>query len=266
MGIGFLGAGKMATALASGWKDAGLALRSTWMASDVSENARLAFAAATGFSSVSTNREVLNHCRTIILAVKPQAMPALMQEIRPFVTPDHLFLSIAAGISLDNLIHGLETTRVIRVMPNTPALIKESATAYTCASGARTEDRELVSKLFGAVGQAHLVPESFMDAVTGLSGSGPAFVFMMIEAMSDAGVRVGLPRDIATSLAAQTLLGAAKMVLENKGQPGILKDMVTSEGGTTIAGIHALEKGGLRAALMDAVVAATNRSRELGKS
>lgn len=266
MGIGFLGAGKMATALASGWKDAGLALRSTWMASDVSENARLAFASATGFSSVSTNLEVLNHCSTIILAVKPQGMAALMQEIRPFVTPDHLFLSIAAGISLETLIHGLETTRIIRVMPNTPALVRASATAFTCGSGVHPEDREMVIKLFDAVGQAHMVPESYMDAVTGLSGSGPAFVFMIIEALSDAGVRVGLPRDVAMSLAAQTVLGSAKMVLEKKEHPGVLKDMVASPGGTTISGIHALEKGGLRAALMDAVVAATNRSRELGNS
>src|SRR5262249_41126719 len=134
------------------------------------------------------------------------------------------------------------------------------------AAGVTTEDIDLVNRLFNAVGKAYRLPEYLLDAVTGLSGSGPAFVYVMIEALSDGGVRVGLPREVATGLAAQTLLGAARMVLETGLHPGELKEMVTSPGGTTIAGLHALERGGLRAALMDAVEAAARRATELGKS
>jgi pyrroline-5-carboxylate reductase len=150
-------------------------------------------------------------------------------------------------------------------MPNTPCLVGASASAYSPGDKATAEDIDVVDRLLNAVGRALRVPESLLDAVTGLSGSGPAFVYLIIEALSDGGVRVGLPRDVATVLAAQTVLGAAKMVLETGAHPGALKDMVASPGGTTIAGLHALERGGLRAALMDAVEAATRRATELGK-
>jgi pyrroline-5-carboxylate reductase len=150
-------------------------------------------------------------------------------------------------------------------MPNTPCLVGASASAYTPAETATAEDVELVDRLLNAVGRAFRLPESLLDAVTGLSGSGPAFVYLMIEALSDGGVRVGLPREVATALAAQTVLGSAKMVLETQAHPGALKDMVASPGGTTIAGLHALERGGVRGALMDAVEAATRRATELGK-
>jgi pyrroline-5-carboxylate reductase len=150
-------------------------------------------------------------------------------------------------------------------MPNTPCLVGASAAGIAAGPGASRDDAALVERLFNAVGKAFVLPEHLLDAVTGLSGSGPAFVYVIIEALSDGGVRMGLPRDVATALAAQTLLGSAKMVLESGQHTGALKDAVTSPGGTTIAGLHALERGGLRAALMDAVEAATRRATELGK-
>jgi pyrroline-5-carboxylate reductase len=153
---------------------------------------------------------------------------------------------------------------LIRIMPNTPCLVGASASGYSAGEAAMPDDVALVDRLMNAVGRAFPVPESLLDAVTGLSGSGPAFVYVMIEALSDGGVRVGLPRQVATALAAQTVFGAAKMVLETGQHPGVLKDMVASPAGSTIAGLQALERGGLRAALMDAVEAATRRSAELG--
>jgi pyrroline-5-carboxylate reductase len=191
-------------------------------------------------------------------------MSQVLQELRHVVTPAHLVVSIAAGISLESLERGLGAgRRLVRVMPNTPALLGEGASGYSLGAHALASDEDVVRSCLLAVGRAYRVPESLLDAVTGLSGSGPAFVYVMIEALSDGGVRVGLPRDIATALAAQTVLGAARMVLETKEHPGVLKDQVTSPGGTTIAGLHALERGGFRAALIDAVEAATRRSAEL---
>jgi pyrroline-5-carboxylate reductase len=245
--LGFLGAGKMATALARGWIDAGLAAAGRIVASDPIPAAREAFAAVTGARAAADNHEVVAGSELLVIAVKPQSMAGLLAEIQPAVTARHLVVSIAAGIGLKALAEGLgPDRRMVRVMPNTPCLVGASAAGY-------------------AVGRAFRLPEHLLDAVTGLSGSGPAFVYVMIEALSDGGVRVGLPRDVATALAAQTVLGAAKMVLETGDHPGVLKDQVTSPGGTTIAGLHALERGGLRAALMNAVEAATQRATELGK-
>ena len=204
--------------------------------------------------------------QAIVLAVKPQSMPQVLAELRPLVGPDHLIISIAAGVTLSAMTDGLGSNRrLVRVMPNTPALLGEGASGYCMGSATKPEDEATVRLCLDAVGRSYRVPEHLLDAVTGLSGSGPAFVYLMIEALSDGGVRVGLPRDIATALAAQTVLGAAKMVLETGLHPGVLKDQVTSPGGTTIAGLHALERGGLRAALMNAVEAATSRSQELGR-
>jgi pyrroline-5-carboxylate reductase len=175
-----------------------------------------------------------------------------------------LVVSGAAGISVASLAAGLgPEARVVRVMPNTPALVGEGAAAYCLGPGVSPEDEALVLRLLESVGIARRVPEGLMDAATGLCGSGPAFVYAMIEALSDGGVRVGLPRDLATAMAAQTVLGAARMVLETGLHPGVLKDQVTSPGGTTIAGLHALERGALRATLIDAVQAAALRSAEL---
>jgi pyrroline-5-carboxylate reductase len=264
--FGFLGAGKMATALAKGWVGAGLASREHLLASDPLLQARQTFSDETGVPAVADNREVVAGSDLLVLAVKPQSMGALLAEVRPAVGPRHLVVSIAAGIPLRQLAEGLGSDRrLVRVMPNTPCLVGASASAYTPGEKATADDVALVDRLLNAVGRAYRLPEHLLDAVTGLSGSGPAFVYVIIEALSDGGVRVGLPRDVATALAAQTVFGAAKMVLETGLHPGVLKDMVTSPGGTTIAGLHALERGGLRAALMDTVEAATRRSAELGK-
>ena len=236
------------------------------VASDPVPQARQSFAAETGSHVTADNREVVQASDLLVLAVKPQSMPSLLQEIRPAVTPHHLVVSIAAGITLKQLADGLGADRrLVRVMPNTPCLVGASASAYASGEAATTDDVALVDRLLKAVGVAFRLPENLLDAVTGLSGSGPAFVYVMIEALSDGGVRMGLPRDVATALAAQTVFGAAKIVLETGAHPGVLKDAVASPGGTTIAGLHALERGGLRAALMDAVEAATRRSAELGK-
>lgn len=265
--IGFLGAGQMATALARGWLAAGLIDRATAVASDPHPPAWTRFAADTGIRVVDTNPAVLAACPVVVLAVKPQVMPAVLSEIRPHVTSDHLFVSIAAGFTLDQLAAGLGgDTRIVRVMPNTPALVGASASAYAAGLAATPEDAALVGKLLGAVGIAYPVPEKLLDAVTGLSGSGPAFVYVFIEALADGGVRAGLPRDVALKLAAQTVFGSAKMVLETGTHPAALKDAVASPGGTTIAGLHALERAAFRAAAIDAVTAAANRATELGKT
>lgn len=257
----------MATALARGWLRAGLVRADGLAASDSAETARQAFQAATGTPARADNRKVIETSDVLVLAVKPKDMAALLADIKPAVTNRHLVISVAAGITLRQLADGLGSDRrLIRVVPNTPCLVGASAAAFTAGSNATTEDVALVEGLLNAVGRAFRLPESLLDAVTGLSGSGPAFVYLMIEALSDGGVRVGLPRDVATMLAAQTVFGAAKMVLETGEHTGVLKDRVASPGGTTIAGLHALERGGVRTALIDAVEAATRRATELSES
>jgi pyrroline-5-carboxylate reductase len=263
--IGFLGAGKMATALAKGVIEAGWVKASQVRASDPSEGARAAFARETGAKCGVSNVEVVAAARVVVLAVKPGNVADLLEEISADFTADHLLISIAAGVPIAKLESGLGgEARVIRVMPNTPALVGLSASGFAAGKHARAEDAALARKLFSSVGLAFELKEGLLDAVTGLSGSGPAYVYLMIEALSDGGVAAGLPREAATKLAAQTVLGAAKMVLETGLHPGELKDMVTSPGGTTIEGLHALEKAGVRGALMDAVRAAAEKSRKLG--
>jgi pyrroline-5-carboxylate reductase len=265
--IAFLGAGKMATALARGWIAAGLLSPENCRGSDPVAAAREGFAAETGGACGCDNREVVESSAVLLLAVKPQNMAELLAEIAPVVTGQHLVISIAAGITLDRIAAALGANRrIVRVMPNTPCLVGASASAYALGKGVGPDDVSVVERLLNVVGVAFRLPEHLLDAVTGLSGSGPAFVYAVIEALSDGGVRVGLPRDVSTTLAAQTVLGAARMLLETGLHPGVLKDQVASPGGTTIAGLHALERGGLRAALMDAVEAATKRSQELGRS
>lgn len=263
---GFLGAGKMATALVSGMIRAGAASPASIRAGDPLPSALAALAESRGIIACASNQDVLECSDVIVLAVKPQNMDELLAELQPGIRPDHLVISIAAGVTLDRIAAFLgPDCRLARVMPNTPALIGEGASGFCLGPNATNEDERIVRSCLDSVGRAVRVPESLLDAVTGLSGSGPAFVYMMIEALSDGGVRVGLPRDVATLLAAQTLAGAARMVLETGLHPGQLKDQVTSPGGTTIAGLHALERGGLRAALIDAVEAATLRSRQLAE-
>jgi pyrroline-5-carboxylate reductase len=263
--IGFLGAGQMATALAKGWLTSGLTDSSSCQASDPVPEARRRFTEQTGISSTIDNKALVAASDVVILAVKPQSMRSLLEEVGPQVTDKHLLISIAAGIKLEQIAQLLgDTRRIIRVMPNTPCLLGASATGFAAGPHAKPEDVQLAEKLFNTVGKAFAVAETLLDAVTGLSGSGPAFVYVMIEAMADGGVRMGLPRDIALTLAAQTVTGAAQMVLQTGQHPGVLKDAVASPGGTTIAGLHALERGGFRAAMMDAIEAATKRSTELG--
>jgi pyrroline-5-carboxylate reductase len=262
---GYIGAGRMATALVEGMIGRGVATPGRILASDPSESARQLLADRAGIRTSASNVEVASQADVVVLAVKPQVIGTALAEVAPALGAGKLVISIVAGVTTASLRAGLGgSARLVRVMPNTPALVGAGASGYCLGEGATPADEALVRRLLEAVGRAYRVPESLIDAVTGLSGSGPAFVYAVIEALSDGGVRAGLPRDVATPLAAQTVLGAALMVLETGLHPGALKDQVTSPGGTTIAGLHALERGGLRAALMDAVEAAARRAGELG--
>ncbi|HEX7652452.1 MAG TPA: pyrroline-5-carboxylate reductase, partial [Verrucomicrobiae bacterium] len=204
--------------------------------------------------------------QVLFLATKPDQVPAVLQEISGTITKEHLIISIAAGVTLAKMEAALPAdARVIRVMPNTPALVGAGASGYALGKNATAADGAIANKLLSAVGIAMAVKENLLDAVTGLSGSGPAYVYQFIEALSDGGVAAGLPRDVATRLAAQTVLGGAKMVLDTGMHPGVLKDQVTSPGGTTIEGLHELESGKLRGTVMSAVRAAADKSRKLGQ-
>ncbi len=266
LSLGFIGAGKMATALAAGFIRAKLVAEQQVLASDPNEAARGDFANQTHSRATESNAEVAKFARVLVLAVKPGQVREVLSQIRSAFTADHLLISIAAGVPLATLELGLPAgARVIRVMPNTPALVGESASAFALGSCARREDGALTQRLLGSVGLAFELKEPLLDAVTGLSGSGPAYVYLMIEALSDGGVAAGLPRDIATRLAAQTVLGSGKMVLETGLHPGALKDMVASPGGTTIEGLCELEKGGFRGTVISAVRVAAEKSRKLGQ-
>lgn len=257
----------MATALAGGLIASGFTTAENVFASDTFDSARESFARETGAQVVESNLTIMEQAEVIILSVKPHHVADVLEEIQGPFTNQHLIVSIAAGCPLSLFIEKLgASARLVRVMPNTPCLVKEGASGFARGGQATEEDARLVESLLSTVGVAVEVPEMQLDAVTGLSGSGPAYIYQVIEALSDGGVRMGLPRQIAIQLAAQTVKGAAEMVLETGEHPGTLKDAVTSPGGTTIAGIHALEAGGLRHSLMNAVSAATERSIELGKN
>jgi len=264
--LGILGAGKMAGALARGFVSAGLATADSILASDPYEGARAAIGKDARIKTTAANSDVLKFADVLVLAVKPDQVNSVLAEARPLFTDKHLLISIAAGVTLARMEAALPAgARIIRVMPNTPALVGASASAFAVGKSATVDDAQLVQELFSSVGVAFQVKESLLDAVTGLSGSGPAYAFLIIEALSDGGVAAGLPRDIATKLAAQTLLGSAKLLLETGQHPGALKDMVTSPGGTTIDGLHELEKAGVRGALIAAVRAASDKSKKLGQ-
>jgi len=243
-----------------------LATPSQIFASDPIVAARENFARETGGTAVASNLEAVQSAKIIFLSVKPDQTAPVLGEVRNIFSDTHLLISIAAGVPIAKLEAALPAgAHVIRVMPNTPALVGESASAYALGKSASAPDGELVQQLFSSVGVAMEVKEPLLDAVTGLSGSGPAYVYQFIEALSDGGVAAGLPREVATKLAAQTVLGSAKMVLETGLHPGALKDQVTSPGGTTIEGLHELEKGKLRGTVMSAVRAATLKSKQLGQ-
>ena len=216
--------------------------------------------------TVHKHREAVERGDIIILAVKPQDIAKVLQKIADEINRSKLLISIAAGVSLKFIESYFSSKiRLIRVMPNTPALIKEGAAALSKGKSATEDDLETARNIFNTVGKTVIVDEKLMDAVTGLSGSGPAYIFTILEALVAAGVKMGLSREVSQELSVQTLLGSAKMLVETGEHPARLRDMVTSPGGTTIAGLHALERGGLRGTIMNAVEAATKRSKELGE-
>jgi len=262
-----IGGGNMGEVITSGILSSNLVPAKNLMVTDVATERRDYLKESYKIRTIDKNLTAIAFADVIVLAVKPQNMAEVLQEIATAVTKSKLVISIAAGIPT-TFIEGYlkKGMRVVRVMPNTPALIGEGAAALTAGSYATGDDLALAQQIFDSVGITVIVKEELMDTVTGLSGSGPAYTFIMIEALSDGGVKMGLTRDVALKLAAQTLAGAAKLFLSGDRHPGQLKDMVTSPGGTTIAGVKALEDGKLRATLMDAVEAATLLSRELGKS
>lgn len=264
MTIGFIGAGRMAQAMSRGFISKGVVKPHKIMASDTVPQ-MLDCIKEQGVRISRSNLEIVENSDLIIIAVKPHVVSPILQEVSSKVTREKLFLSIAAGVTLETLEKNLPSqTRVIRAMPNTPALVQTGATVIAPGSSVLQGDRELIQGLFQTIGICEVGTEEQLDAVTGLSGSGPAYGFLAIESLADGGVKMGLPRDLAQKLAAQTLLGAAKMVLESGKHPGQLKDEVCSPGGTTIAAIHKLEETGFRSSLITAVETATNRAKELG--
>jgi pyrroline-5-carboxylate reductase len=264
--IAFLGTGNMAEALVKGLLRAGTADASEIVCSEPRAERREEIASRYGVKVCAENLAAAEEGQIVVLSVKPQTMEDLLDEIAPAIDHSKLVISIAAGVPIAAIARKLGAgVRIVRTMPNTPALVGAGATALARGAHATAADLEQARALFQAVGVAVVVEEHHLDAVTGLSGSGPAFLFLVIEALADGGVKVGLARPVAMALAAQTVLGSAKLVLESGEHPGRLKDQVTSPGGTAIAGVHALEAGGLRSALIAAVEAATRRSHELGE-
>ncbi len=267
MKLGVIGCGKMGTALVQGAIRAGVVKSEDVTGCDPFAGSREAFAAATGAKVTTDIAETATASDVLLLCTKPQdALAALADAAHAAAGKDRLVISIAAGLTLAALESAVpENFRIIRTMPNTPALVGKGAAGFCLGTRATAEDGESAQSLLAAVGLAVQVPEKLMDAVTGLSGSGPAYIYVVIDALADGGVRAGIPRAAAVKLAAQTVLGAAAMVLETGEHPAVLKDMVTSPGGTTIAGLAELERHGLRSALIEAVGAATRRATELGK-
>ena len=265
--IAFIGAGNMSEALVAGILKARLTESKQVFATDVSKT-RLEFLETRFNIRVGTdNLEAAQWANIIVLAVKPQVMDEVMSGIKSAAHSSRLFITVAAGYPIARILSHLNTqVPVIRAMPNTPSVVLEGATALAPGPGVSTDQIQVAKGIFEAVGKAVVTEERLLDAVTGLSGSGPAYVYVMIEALADGGVRMGLPRQVAQILATQTVFGTAKMILETGDHPGVLKDRVASPGGTTIAGLHKLEQGGVRATLMNAVEAATRRSQELGES
>jgi pyrroline-5-carboxylate reductase len=264
MKLGFVGSGKMATALVSGAADSGVFAREDILVADTIPAVAEKLAAAAQVTAVATNLELVAQASVIVLCVKPNDALDALRSLGGAMT-DKLIISIVAGLPLAALQEAAgRAARVVRVMPNTPALIHRGAAAYALGANVTLKDAEITEKLFGAVGTIVKVKEPLLDVVTGLSGSGPAYVYLVVEALSDAGVLMGLPRDLSLQLAAQTVAGAAQMVIETGRHPAALRDEVTSPGGTTIAGLEALEAGAVRSAFLSAVRAATERARELG--
>jgi len=261
-----IGAGFMGEALIRGALDAGVFAPGEVCVSDPVPQ-RLEVFAALGVRTTGDNAAAVRGAETVLLAVKPQVLPRVLEALAPHLSPGQLLLSIAAGVSLATLEGKLPAgTPVVRAMPNLLAQVRAAATAIAPGTAATEAHLERAEAIFAAVGRVVRVEEKLLNAVTGVSGSGPAYICLVIEAMADAGVRAGLPRDVAQQLAAQTVMGAGKLVLESGKHPAQVKDQVSSPGGTTIAAIAALEHAGLRAAMMDAVEAAVARAAELERA
>ncbi|MBU4230135.1 MAG: pyrroline-5-carboxylate reductase [Desulfurivibrionaceae bacterium] len=265
--LGFVGGGLMAEALIKGITGAGLVKADQILVADPSSARRALLQKDYNVTAVSEATAVWAECKVVVLAVKPQVIGAVLCESREAINATHLLISIAAGVPLSVLEGAVSGRgcRVIRVMPNTPAIVLKGASALSPGQGVNPEDLAVATSIFDAVGVSFVLDESYLDAVTGLSGSGPAYVFTFIEALIDAGVKVGLARPVAQTLALQTVLGSVLLALDGTRHPAELRAMVTSPGGTTIAGLHELEKGAFRALVTNAVEAATNRSSELGR-
>jgi pyrroline-5-carboxylate reductase len=264
--VGVIGAGKIGAAILRGIVRAGLVAKHHAIASDVSAALRQAIARELGTEVVSDNRKVCEFADIVILAVKPQIVDTVLEEIAETLGREKLLVSVAAGVPISRMEAKLaDGARLVRVMPNIPCVVGAGASAYAGGSHATPKDLENVSAILDSFGVGLPVEEKYLDAVTGLSGSGPAYVFLFMEALADAGVQVGLSRDVALKLALQTVYGSARMALESAKHLGELKDEVTSPGGTTIAGLYTLEQRAFRGAVMEAVLSATRRSQELGK-
>jgi len=264
--IGVIGAGKIGSAIARGVIRSGLAAKENVMASDVSDALRQAAVNELGIKVTADNGALCDFADIIILAVKPQIVDTVTREIAKKLGTWKLLVSVAAGVPLSRIEAGLAPgARVVRVMPNIACVVGAGAAGYAGGGHATAADLEKVGAILNSFGVGMTVEEKYLDAVTGLSGSGPAYVYLFMEALADGGVQVGLARDVALKLAMQTVYGAAKMALESSKHLGELKDEVTSPGGTTIAGLYAMEQKGFHGIVMDAVVSATRRSHDLGK-
>jgi len=264
--IAVLGAGNMGRAFLRGMLKAKWASPSRFVATTRTPEAAKALALDLAIDAHTDNAKAAAWADVIVLAVKPQILPRILDEIAPSVGPGKLVVSLAAGIPTSLIEAALPGASVVRTMPNLPVLVDAGATAYCFGKSARREDGAAVRSMLESVGTAHEVDEYLMDAVTGLSGTGPMYVFQLIEGLADAGVKVGLSRDVAMALVMQTVLGSAKLAMQSGEHPARLKDRVTSPGGTAITALHTLERGGMRAILIDAVEAATNRSAQLGQA
>jgi pyrroline-5-carboxylate reductase len=264
--LAVIGTGQMGGALVRGWAKAGTLPGANVRLFDVRREAARALAAETGAVACEAAEDAVRGADAVLLAVKPYFIADTLRALRDHLPFSALLVSIAAGVPLAKLEGPAPTaeTPVIRVMPNTPALVGEGASAYCRGKNATEAHAQFVATLFSAVGRCVEVTEPQIDAVIGVAGSAPAYFYLIVEALTDGGVRAGLPRDVARTLAAQTMLGAAKMVLETGEHPMALKDAVTTPGGTTIAALGVLESAGIRGTLMDAVKAAQERAREMG--
>jgi pyrroline-5-carboxylate reductase len=264
--VALIGGGNMGDALVRGLLKARTLTTDQVVVTDRRAERLEHFTKTYAVEATHSNTGAVANADVVILAVKPQILDRVLQEIAKSLPAGALVISIAAGVTIEAIAAHLRPgARIVRTMPNTCAIVDEAATAIVPGEHATEADVARVHTVFDSIGKSFEVEENQLDAVTGLSGSGPAYVFMIIEALADAGVKVGLPRYHAQALAAQTVLGSAKLLLESGEHPGVLKDMVTSPGGTAIAGLHTLEEGGLRTTLINAVIAATERSRELGE-